>query len=381
MFLEALARKIWNMNEKFLNWLKFYYLKKTTALIEAWKLAILYFELFQQIAEDFFIYGNISMKVQGILIEIANFPDKLSEIGLEFVLFNPDYEDLTMKSLQWMLGIIEKINIYHKDSDEEFVSKENNEEIKAIIAHKDLRPFARNLLNPVSQAFSRVFLRILERKNVKFDNILNKLHFTEFFLKFVKLQYHLIGSFIKNKTEDIHIIEDYVEEANIRLKIFDNLVSSNSQTLKRPIIETQFLQYLTSCLLLDSQCFDAQLFKSPMIFLAYREFPPLKNEGLTMLTSIIWNKEGNETLFKELMVGISHNNLIQKTFGEVKKLKTGTLWISGVFLFSVMIRSENEQLIYLMKHEGVMEYLMEEFERNSKLKAQFPDIYRYVKKK
>lgn len=378
VLLETLLRKVMNLEEKFLNWLRFYYLKKTVPLIEAWKLSVLCFELFQGIAEEIFEYGNISSRVQAILIEVASFPDRLSKLDLEFVLFNPDYEERTLDFLRWMLAMIEKISCYHRDTEE--TVKEQDQEVRAVIEHRDLRPYARNLLSPVSQALGRVFLRMLERKNARIDTLLSKLHFTEIFVKQLKTQYHLLGQFILRKTEDLHVLDDYVEEANIRLKTFDSLLASPSNALKRPLIETQFLQYLTSGLLLDGQCFDAQLFKSPMVFLAYREFPPLRNEGLTMLTSVIWNRDGNETLFKELLVGVSHNNLIQKTFAEVKKLKQGVLWISGVFLFSVLIGSGNDQLIYLMKHEGIMEYLKGEFEKNSKLKNQFADIYRYVMK-
>ena len=132
---------------------------------------------------------------------------------------------------------------------------------------------------------------------------------------------------------------------------------------------------------IDIHGFELQLCKSSIEFLAFRQFLPLRNEGLTILTSIFWNKEKNSAIYKELLVGISHNKLIERMLEELKKKKEGVIWVSCLFFFSILMRNGDEEVISLMKIQGVFVALKEVFRDNFKIEAQFPEIARFLRGK
>jgi len=386
-FISILSRKIENSSEKFFSWLKCYFPRKETPLIESFKLCNEIYDIYKGIFNDIYVYGNISVEIQRILLIIAKFPDKLCEINMEFVLFSPDYEEKNLRNLKWMMELIQNINKYHdKNWFEAIKTGENREEnplessqLQALISHENLRKYSKNLLSPVSQCFSRVFLRLLSRNSPIYSRLLEKLHFSEFFLGFLKQQYNLLKDFMKNQTEDIQIIENYVEEANFRLKVFESLLSGNSDILKKPFIESDFCHYLTGNLCIDIHGFDLELFKIHQEFLPFRQFLPLRNEGLTILTSILWNKAKNPGIYKELLVGISHNKVIERVLKELMMKKEGVIWVSSLFFFSILVRDGDEEVLQLMKIEGVFGVLREVFRDNSKLEKEFPEIARFLK--
>lgn len=92
------------------------------------------------------------------------------------------------------------------------MKKENLEErseslLKLVLDHESLRKFSANELLPISQAFGRIFLLLLEKKVAKYYDCFNKAHFGTFFVNFVKKQFTLLSIFIKSKTEDIHVLQ------------------------------------------------------------------------------------------------------------------------------------------------------------------------------
>lgn len=141
------------------------------------------------------------------------------------------------------------------------MKKENLEErseslLKLLLDHESLRKFSANELLPISQAFGRIFLLLLEKKLGNYYMYLNKAHFGTFFVNFTKKQLTLLSIFIKSKTEDIHVlqvinlllliyalylIKNYAAEANIRLKIFEAILQGDSLELKLSFLEVNFI--------------------------------------------------------------------------------------------------------------------------------------------
>lgn len=62
-------------------------------------------------------------------------------------------------------------------------------------------------------------------------------NFGKFFTNLMKKQYFLLDEYTKSKTEKIHIINNYIEETNFRIKTFENIMKGNNDLLKETVIQ------------------------------------------------------------------------------------------------------------------------------------------------
>lgn len=67
----------------------------------------------------------------------------------------------------------------------------------------------------------RILMKLTEINTEEMYAILNKAEFGHFFFNSLKKQYLLLQNFIRFKTEKIHVMQNYVEEANFRVKTFE----------------------------------------------------------------------------------------------------------------------------------------------------------------
>mmetsp|Transcript_8660 Transcript_8660/g.1171 ORF Transcript_8660/g.1171 Transcript_8660/m.1171 type:complete len:139 (+) Transcript_8660:1568-1984(+) len=138
-------------------------------------------------------------------------------------------------------------------------------------------------------------------------------------------------------------MQNYVEEANFRVKTFENILQGKNEDLKEYLINQGFLgkvcgQYLTS----ESK-FDVGSVRTSMKFLPFREFLPLRNEALAMITAIIWHKSASVGMYKEVLLQISHYNLIKREYETVNKYDHKNLvFLSALYFFTLLANSRDQ---------------------------------------
>eukprot|EP00828_Plagiopyla_frontata_P026718 TRINITY_DN34875_c0_g1_i1.p1 TRINITY_DN34875_c0_g1~~TRINITY_DN34875_c0_g1_i1.p1 ORF type:complete len:376 (-),score=54.28 TRINITY_DN34875_c0_g1_i1:57-1184(-) len=361
---------------------------------------------------------------------IADFFEKLCNLKLEYILFNSKEPQKAKNFAKWLLSKISKINNYHGQISESNI-KENLKEIqdqKDIKAMTDtfyqqqqqeinpgavtqssgilktnkstkfqqkvefseledlnysfimnselLKKYYSNKLLCIAYSFQRIFMLLIKNKHPFYISLVNAINYGQYFVTLVKRQYFLINLYIKTKTENIHLLDNYVEEANIRLQTFESIIKSNNSQLKQQFITTQFITYICSECLENTSQFDVLLYKSDMKFLPFRNYLPIRNESLAMLTSIAWNKNEVPILHKELLIGISNSNLVLK---EQVLLEQGKLvFLSSLYFFTLLVYLNDQQLMFLMKHEKIIEKLNIIFQENKKLGIYFPLLKNFL---
>ncbi len=77
-------------------------------------------------------------------------------------------------------------------------------------------------------------------------------------MSLVKEQYSLTKGSIASNLEDIHLIDQYSAEASLRLQIFGDILKSDNQPLKKVLVESAFVQtissYVNDCDQMDLEC-------------------------------------------------------------------------------------------------------------------------------
>lgn len=82
------------------------------------------------------------------------------------------------------------------------------------------------------------------------------------FCKLARWQYSLVLAYMQTKTENLHVLQSYVEEANFRVRIFDLLVRQQSSRLQNELIKAGFLEFVVKVLLPNEQQFDMRFYRS-----------------------------------------------------------------------------------------------------------------------
>merc|ERR1712178_169143 len=112
-----------------------------------------------------------------------------------------------------------------------------------------------------------------------------------------------MGEFIETNTENIHVLNNYVMEANIRLRTFEGILMSDSNLMKEDLINNRLIENIARKYLKNLTMFDITYYKNTVKFLPFRRCLPFKNEALSMTQIIIWNKAKCSRIFKDLVVG------------------------------------------------------------------------------
>lgn len=61
------------------------------------------------------------------------------------------------------------------------------------------------------------------------------------YCKLTEMQYMLLGLFVKMNVENVNVINTYVMESNIRIRTFEAILSSDSNSLKESLISNNLI--------------------------------------------------------------------------------------------------------------------------------------------
>ncbi len=173
-------------------------------------------------------------------------------------------------------------------------------------------------------------------------------------------------------------------ETNIRLRTFEGIMRNDSEILKEDLINTKVIQNITRRYLMDLTMFDITYYKNKVKFLPFRRCLPFKNEALAMTQIIIWNKVTCDRIFKDLVVGFGKYQNILREFELLKDLKkkpSSYIYLSCLVFFDIIIQSNDDKMLFLMKEDNIMEYLENLIFNNPKryqsYEKYFPNMIKY----
>lgn len=58
--------------------------------------------------------------------------------------------------------------------------------------------------------------------------LLNSSGFGKFYVELVRKQHELVKTYMRTQTENIHVLQFYVEETNFRIVVFENILAGSN---------------------------------------------------------------------------------------------------------------------------------------------------------
>lgn len=196
------------------------------------------------------------------------------------------------------------------------------------------------------------------------------------------LEYDFIRHCIDNKIESMVLIDTYVKKNEIRLNTYESLLRSSEHTLKNQFVKSQFFEKLFGEYVADFKEFNIQFSKIDLEFLAFRKTFPIRLEAISLLNCTLAQKERAPAVFTELIMYARRHFLIRN---EVALLRKGASGIStqestALLLFSIILESNEQDLIYAMMQEGAHKVIRDMMKEYPSLNKRFPVLAAFTNK-
>eukprot|EP01017_Pseudomicrothorax_dubius_P018482 TRINITY_DN20432_c0_g1_i1.p1 TRINITY_DN20432_c0_g1~~TRINITY_DN20432_c0_g1_i1.p1 ORF type:complete len:138 (-),score=20.52 TRINITY_DN20432_c0_g1_i1:61-474(-) len=120
-----------------------------------------------------------------------------------------------------------------------------------LMSHDSIRKYASNRLMKTVHCYMRIILSLLEKNDKDYHIMFDKFDLGQFLHEVFHRQYSLLAIYIRSKIEDIHVLENYVEETNFRIKIFELILKCPNNFIKDRMIEEGFIDLISTRLLLS----------------------------------------------------------------------------------------------------------------------------------
>ena len=341
-------------------------------------------------------YYQTNETITTCMIYISNFLETLVNMGFEYMFFDTVTTKRGSSNIQWLMLQIYNINNYHqilgiheKPEEEEKLLEYRINQIQDLDERsKELLKFIQNSgclvkytncrIAQSAHSLLRMAMTVVDMNDPGYNSLLENSHFVHFFSSLIQKQYSLLQMFIRTRTESIHVISRYVEESNLRLRIFEGLLKSSSSSIKQELLESQTIQRIVQVLLAAKSELDVSFYRSNYKFLVFRNFLPFRAEALSMISLIFWNKKDNERIYNELINELIKGNCLRIEMENMRQKKNKLLKISSLSFFSRLVHSNDKHINYLLREQGIYKAILREFEEDKELLSLFKETHKTI---
>jgi hypothetical protein len=334
--------------------------------------------------------------ITSIMIRISNFLETICNLGFEYLFFDSVNVLRGISNLEWLMLQIYNVYNYHqilglheKPEEEEKLLEFRINKIQDMEERgQELAKFLQNSgclvkytdcrIAQSGHSFLRILMDVLELNNPEYTSLLESTHFVYFFSSLMQKQYSLLQMYIRTNTESIHVIGRYVEESNLRIRIFEGLLKCSSPQIKQELLESQTIQRIINTLLMSKTELNASFYRSNYKFLVFRDFLPFRAEALALISLIFWYRKENEKIYNELINELIKSNSLRIELENLKQKKNKLLKLSALSFFSRLIHSEDRHINYLLREHGIYAALQQEFAEDRELIPLFRDTHKMV---
>lgn len=381
----------------FISWLRYESVKvESYSLTLLQDLLFLFIENCKKYFEGFHEISTINEHATRILILSTNFFESLVNLGFEYVLIDTVKKQRGISNIEWFMLQLLSIYNYHfmlgmegnpEETEKMFEVKihkienlsDRGDKLLGFI--KDsmcLRKYCNNRVVQCAHSMLRILMAVLQKNNAEYDALLERTRFGFWLASIMQKQYSLLQLYIKTKTENIHLISRYVEESNIRLRLFEAVLKSTSEKLKDELLESLCIQRILSSLMISETEFDVTFYRSNYKFLPFRNFQPFRNEGICLISIIFWNREQVPKIYSELINEMIKSNTLFTEIEHLKQRKNKLTRLSAFAFFSRIISNRDSHVFFLMKQQFMFENIETEMEAQVDLKHVYPDLYNFL---
>lgn len=341
-------------------------------------------------------YYQTNEIITASMITISNFLETLMNLGFDYIIMDTVLVTRGVANIEWLMLQIYNIYNYHQalglqekpEEDEKLLEFRINKIEDLEARGKELIAFIQNSgclvkysncrIAQSGHSFLRILMCLIEKNEPSYNSILESTHLVYFISALFQKQYSLLQMFIRTKTESIHVIGRYVEESNLRIRIFEGLLKCSNPAIKQELLESQMIQRVINTLLASKTELDVSFYRSNYKFMVFRNFLPFRAEALAMISLIFWNKSENEHIYNELINEIIKSNSLRNELEHLRQKKNRLLKLSALSFFSRLIHSGDKHVNYLLREQGVFDGLSREFEEDRELIVLFRDTHRII---
>jgi len=232
-------------------------------------------------------------------------------------------------------GDKKKKNTHYKDD-------ENYEYLSSNIFNKIYHLISIKLLNIISQIFisgNEKYIRILERSKIGVQ--LGVLF---------RSQYRILADIFETKVNDINILNNFIQENNIRLSLFENIFKTRSEEIRLQFLDSNFIEFLVTDISNCYSKFSTIYKKISLEFLVFKESFPIRMEALSFIYYIMKNKDDikNKIIYDEFIKNMKKHMFVHRELINIKNVIKGPKIHSIMTFFSIILALENKDLTYTM---------------------------------
>lgn len=176
------------------------------------------------------------------------------------------------------------------------------------------------------------------------------------------------------------LIDTYVKKNEIRLNTYEYLLSSNEQTLKYQFIKSNFIDKMFNEYIYDFREFNIQFSKIDLEFLAFRKTFPIRLEAISILNTSLVLKDKSPGVYTELIMYAKRYFLIKNEVNLLRKGKMSNEESTSLLLFSIILESNDEDLVYAMMQEGAHKVIRDMIKEFPSLSKRFPILNTFTNK-
>ena len=257
-----------------------------------------------------------------------------------------------------------------------FNSKNNKET-------QELRKFDMFPFTEIGAILQNILYHLVRKNDTFINQLLAEVDFGFIFGEQLILEYDFIRHCIQNKIESMVLIDTYVKKNEIRLNTYESILRSNEHTLKTQFIKSNFFERLFSEYITDFKEFNIQFSKIDLEFLAFRKTFPIRLEAISLLNSTLVSKNRAPSVFTEVIMYARRHFLIRN---EVALLRKGgsrgmsTHENTALLLFSIILESNEQDLIYAMMQEGAHKVIRDMMKEYPSLNKRYPLLAAFTNK-
>jgi len=381
-------------NTTILSWLTHYYKRKEGGVVyvdvkKYFDKAIdLYIDIFDYLLD----YAQLNNVCGDIINQIGYLFESIGVTEFYYIFVTTKDMDRAARTLNWLLDKVFYFFNFYAGLDlneRENELKEREDELRAtqsfgrekkmmilnnILNKQSLKRYGENRLNPTYKAFLRIFYFLTSLNNPEYNTLLRKIDFGKYFVEILRAQYHIISSIIHTGTENIHLIVNYAEESQIRLKTLERLLLISDNSIKEEFIKTGIVHDLCNKYLKSYDQLDVSTYKLTFKFLPFRNFLPIRNEALAIVSMITQHREKCPSVYSDLILALTRYSNLRNEYENLRKYKKGLITTSSLYFFTIILQMNDPQITHILKQDNVLNYLKDLISKSSELQHYYSDL-------
>ena len=168
-----------------------------------------------------------------------------------------------------------------------------------------------------------------------------------------------------------------MKKNEIRLNTFQEILKSDDQNLRMQFIKSGAIEMICRDFICDFREFNVSFHKIDLEFLAFRKMHPLRLEAISFINTVFMHKNQASLVYKEFIMYIRRHFVIRNEVALLKQMRGSSQEITSLLFFSIILESQEDDLIYVMRQEDAHTTISELIKDKPNLIKRFPTLAKF----